>query len=523
MSVAAHPHHRAVLALGRAAGAAPRARRPRWRRSSGSTPPIRGTSSTAPSSSAWSSIPRCCGGSSSAAADRHGDRHPPGRTTRCCAPLAARPRGQRRRHAAPARRRARAPTRRCARSCSSQLGRLVRRRRRRSDVPHRADRAPRARRGPRSSATWSTPRRSVAEFAAARPRGRGRRSCASPRRSARELRSSLQTLLGLPVVPGDPRLRPPLPVHPPRRRGRRCSPTPRSASSAGWSTPRPTACSPCRRSSSLLGKPLLPVLPPWGTVFAAASCAASASASRWSCCAQLRTGRGLDNRRLKASGFAFRYTTREAVLKLRAHQRLRPLLGSGERRLPLRARGGGVPAPQPERAAVRSLRRRARRRRRRRWRRTPNSRGRADRADRVARGARAGAAARARAGPCAAPARCSRRSSGSSPAARAWRVIAGRRVKDCLQTAASCSQSRWTATGAPARIAAGATWWRASHISVPDARLRAWRSRSRRAARPSPPPAAADRCIAVGVVLAADRSRSAAARWSLVSARQPRR
>ena len=43
----------------------------------------------------------------------------------------------------------------------------------------------------------------------------------------------------------------------------------------------------------------------------------------------MRTGRGLDNRRLKASGYAYHYTTREAVLKLRAHQRLRPLLGRG--------------------------------------------------------------------------------------------------------------------------------------------------------------------------------------------------
>jgi UDP-glucose 4-epimerase len=45
---------------------------------------------------------------------------------------------------------------------------------------------------------------------------------------------------------------------------------------------------------------------------------------------QLRSGRGLDNRRLKASGFSYRYTTRETVLKLRAHQRLRPLLGTGD-------------------------------------------------------------------------------------------------------------------------------------------------------------------------------------------------
>ena len=38
---------------------------------------------------------------------------------------------------------------------------------------------------------------------------------------------------------------------------------------------------------------------------------------------QLRFGRGLDNRRLKATGFEFAYTTREAVLKLAEHQRVR--------------------------------------------------------------------------------------------------------------------------------------------------------------------------------------------------------
>jgi UDP-glucose 4-epimerase len=35
----------------------------------------------------------------------------------------------------------------------------------------------------------------------------------------------------------------------------------------------------------------------------------------------LRFGRGLDNRKLKATGYRYRYTTREAVLKLREHQR----------------------------------------------------------------------------------------------------------------------------------------------------------------------------------------------------------
>lgn len=81
---------------------------------------------------------------------------------------------------------------------------------------------------------------------------------------------------------------------------------------------------------SLLGKRLLPVLPPWGTVFAAAQLRRLGLPVPLEMLRQLRSGRGLDNRRLKATGFSYRYTTREAVLKLRAHQRLRPLLGSGD-------------------------------------------------------------------------------------------------------------------------------------------------------------------------------------------------
>jgi len=46
--------------------------------------------------------------------------------------------------------------------------------------------------------------------------------------------------------------------------------------------------------------------------------------------AQLRYGRGLDNRRLKQTGFSYEYTTREAVLKLRERQRLGRLLEAEE-------------------------------------------------------------------------------------------------------------------------------------------------------------------------------------------------
>jgi UDP-glucose 4-epimerase len=81
--------------------------------------------------------------------------------------------------------------------------------------------------------------------------------------------------------------------------------------------------------ASLLGKPLLPVLPPWGTVFAASRLGRLGLPAPVETIRQLRFGRGLDNRRLKAAGYAYRYTSREALLKLREHQRLRPLLEPG--------------------------------------------------------------------------------------------------------------------------------------------------------------------------------------------------
>lgn len=81
--------------------------------------------------------------------------------------------------------------------------------------------------------------------------------------------------------------------------------------------------------AALLGKPLLPILPPWGTAFAAAGLRRLGIPVPLETLRELRFGRGLDNRRLKATGYSYRYTSREAVLKLRAQQRLRPLLRSG--------------------------------------------------------------------------------------------------------------------------------------------------------------------------------------------------
>jgi UDP-glucose 4-epimerase len=81
--------------------------------------------------------------------------------------------------------------------------------------------------------------------------------------------------------------------------------------------------------AALLGKPLFPILPPWGTAVAAAGLRRLGLPVPLETLRELRFGRGLDNRRLKATGYSYRYTSREAVLKLRAQQRLRPLLRAG--------------------------------------------------------------------------------------------------------------------------------------------------------------------------------------------------
>jgi UDP-glucose 4-epimerase len=75
----------------------------------------------------------------------------------------------------------------------------------------------------------------------------------------------------------------------------------------------------------LLGKTLLPILPPWGTRAAAGPLNRLGLRIPVEMLNQMRYGRGLDNRKLKAAGFRYRYTTREAVLALAEHLRLRPV------------------------------------------------------------------------------------------------------------------------------------------------------------------------------------------------------
>jgi UDP-glucose 4-epimerase len=82
--------------------------------------------------------------------------------------------------------------------------------------------------------------------------------------------------------------------------------------------------------ASLLGKPFAPVLPPWGTSLATSLTTLLGIRIPDEVRRQLRYGRGLDNRRLKQSGYRFELTTREALQAFAAALRLKPLRESGE-------------------------------------------------------------------------------------------------------------------------------------------------------------------------------------------------
>ena len=78
--------------------------------------------------------------------------------------------------------------------------------------------------------------------------------------------------------------------------------------------------------AGLLGKPYAPVISPWGTGLAATLARRLGVQIPPEMLAQLRFGRGVDNRRFKATGFEYGYTSREAVIALGEHLRLHPLL-----------------------------------------------------------------------------------------------------------------------------------------------------------------------------------------------------
>src|SRR3954449_3709318 len=71
--------------------------------------------------------------------------------------------------------------------------------------------------------------------------------------------------------------------------------------------------------AGLLGKTWAPILPPWGTGLAATALRRLGLRIPPEMLKQLRFGRGVDNRRYKASGFRYGFTSREAVEKLAEH------------------------------------------------------------------------------------------------------------------------------------------------------------------------------------------------------------
>jgi UDP-glucose 4-epimerase len=82
--------------------------------------------------------------------------------------------------------------------------------------------------------------------------------------------------------------------------------------------------------ASLLGKPFAPLLPPWGTGLAARATHLLGLEIPDEVRRQLRYGRGLDNRKLKQSGYRFSLTTRETIQAFAAALRLKPLRENGE-------------------------------------------------------------------------------------------------------------------------------------------------------------------------------------------------
>ena len=143
-----------------------------------------------------------------------------------------------------------------------------------------------------------------------RARGRRLRRASTPtstvdraalrQRLGPDLRTSHTRLLALPVVPTilgfDPRYQF---IHEDDIVGALEHAVARRPAAASTTSPA-TACSRSREVAGLLGKPLAPVLPPWGTGLAAPALRRRrACASRREMLNQLRFGRGLDNRRLQ--------------------------------------------------------------------------------------------------------------------------------------------------------------------------------------------------------------------------------
>jgi UDP-glucose 4-epimerase len=81
--------------------------------------------------------------------------------------------------------------------------------------------------------------------------------------------------------------------------------------------------------AALLGKPFAPILPPWGTGLAAKPFELVGLRLSPEMLKQLRFGRGVDNRKLKAAGVPLRHTTRETVQAFAEHLRVAAIKRGG--------------------------------------------------------------------------------------------------------------------------------------------------------------------------------------------------
>jgi UDP-glucose 4-epimerase len=144
-----------------------------------------------------------------------------------------------------------------------------------------------------------------------------------------DLRTSWSRLLGLPAVPGilgfDPRLQF---IHEDDIVG--CLEHAVRHDLAGAFNCAADGVLALSEVAGLLGKPFAPLLPPVGTGLAAAVSRRVGIRLPPEVLREMRFGRGLDNRRLKATGYRFRYTTRETILRLGEHQRIEPILRGGQ-------------------------------------------------------------------------------------------------------------------------------------------------------------------------------------------------
>jgi UDP-glucose 4-epimerase len=81
--------------------------------------------------------------------------------------------------------------------------------------------------------------------------------------------------------------------------------------------------------ASLLGKPLAPLIPPFGAGLALRALRPLGVRVPPEMLAQLRFGRGVDNRKLKAAGAPLRHTTRETVQAFAEHLRVAAIKSDG--------------------------------------------------------------------------------------------------------------------------------------------------------------------------------------------------